>query len=115
MEPTPSRGIAIAIIVWLATAVLVTAPLWMTVGPNGLWLGMLGPSAVLFYKPGQQVASKIVVAMLAACPALIGLAIVAAKWPRLSTRSRFLSIVVLSTLWHGVATGVWWLVMTTVH
>ena len=112
----PSRGTLLpAILVWIVTAVVVTTPLWLILGVAGLGLGAVGPFGVLLFKPGDQVAGKILMATLLLVPTLVGAAMVARRWSRLGIKGRLLSVMTLSILWHGTSTGLWWLIVTAIH
>jgi hypothetical protein len=108
-------GPAAVIIIWFTTAAVVTAPLWLTLGIPGIGLGIIGPFSIQFYKPGEQPAMKFILATVLILPTFLGLAVVSGRWARLGTLGRILSVVTLSVLWHGVAVGLWWLVITSIH
>lgn len=106
------RGVGLqAILAWSVTGLLVTAPIWLTVGVRGLALGLLGPSGVLLFKPGEQFGSKLLVALLLSLPTIVGLFVVIWKWSKLAARGRALSIVLLSVLWHGIGAALWLLIL----
>lgn len=109
------NDLILAILAWVPTGAVVSAPLWIAMGPPGLLLGMLGPLAILFFKPGQQVAGKVLVAGMIAVPTMLALAVAIGRWRRMGTRGRVLSIMVASALWHGTATVILFLVLASFH
>jgi len=95
------------LLIWLATAIVVTAPLWLTLGASGLLFGGLGPFGILLFKPGDQVLGKLLVATLASLPTAVGVAVAWRRWSKLSSRSRVLLTIGLSALWHGPGALLW--------
>lgn len=112
MTKTPlKKEILRVFLIWLATGIAVTAPLWLALGASGLLLGGLGPFGILLFKPGDQVLGKLLVATLASLPTAVGVAVVTSKWSKLSSRSRVLLTIGLSALWHGPGALLWRLIL----
>jgi len=99
-------------LVWLTTGAVVTAPVWLVMGVWGFLIGLLGPFGILLFKPGENVLDKLILAALMSLPTAIGAAVVTWRWLGMSTRSRTLSVIVLSTLWHGITAALWRLILT---
>ena len=100
-----------AVLVWIATGVVVTAPIWLIAGVRSVPLVLLGPVGILLFKLGDQMLSKLVVVALMSSPTVVGITVAMRKWSGLSTSARMLCIIGLSTLWHGIATGLWLLIL----
>ena len=97
---------------WLITGIVATAPLWLVLGFTGLLLGLLGPFAILLFKPGENVLGKLALAILVASPTAIGLSLLVWKWSQLSAKWRVLSIIGLSALWHAPGALLWLMILT---
>lgn len=109
------NDVILALLVWVPTGAVVSAPLWITMGPPGLLLGLMGPLAVLAFKPGQQIGGKVLVAAIIAVPTVVGVVVLGRRWRRLGTRGRILGVMVVSALWHGTGTAILFLILASFH
>jgi hypothetical protein len=115
MAETSLRSGLQALLAWLTPGVLLTAPIWMTVGGLGLALGLLGPLGILFFKPGDNLVPRLILVVLVSSPTIVGLIAVMWKWSRLGARGRILCVVGLSVLWHGIGAGLWTLILGSLN
>ncbi len=99
-------------LLWLAAGIVVTAPLWLTLGVPGLVLGLLGPPGMLVFKPGQGMPGKLALVAVVMLPVAAGVVAAARRWAGLDWKRRVSWVLGLSGAWHAPAAVLWLLIAT---